>query len=360
MKLSLRLVLVILLFSLNSITFAQENKQPFTKDEILRLLKPVPGKRVEQGDLAGEIAARGIAFKIDEKTLEEFRKAGARVFVISALQQAAEDATRPKIAPGSQTEKALENVATDENLTEAQIKKLPLWEQARRQAADFMEDLPNFIVNQFVSRYVRTPEKKDWQEEDKLEIELTYRAEAGEKFKLLKINGRPTSQSYESIKGATSTGEFGSMLSALFSTESKADFKEIRKEDFHGSKTALYEFSVKKANSAHTITDKTSGKSVVTAYQGSVWIDLESARVLRIEQSATDIQRGFPINVAEGAVEYDWITVSGKKYMMPIYAEVILGSEADRFYSRNVIEMRNYRIFETDVKMILEEPPPKN
>ena len=122
-------------------------------------------------------------------------------------------------------------------------------EQARGHAAEFAEELPNFIVTQLVSRYVRTPENKDWQLEDKLEIELTYRTGKGEEFKLLRVNGKPTVQSYKDIGGSTSTGEFGSMLAALFSPDSKAEFKEIKRETFHGRPTVVYDFKIKKANS---------------------------------------------------------------------------------------------------------------
>jgi hypothetical protein len=149
------------------------------------------------------------------------------------------------------------------------------------------------------------------------------------------------------------------MLASLFHPQSQAVFKEVRKEAFNGRQTVLYEFSVKKAHSNNQITDRTTGRSVITAYQGSVWIEVDSGRVLRLEQSAEDIQRGFPVTLAESAVEYDWVTIAGTKYLMPVYAEVIMGRDADRFYSRNGIELKNYRVFDTDVKMILDKDPPK-
>jgi hypothetical protein len=346
--------MLLLLFSLVLTGFGQEQRAPFTKEEILRLLKPAPGKRVEQGELAGEIAARGIAFSVDEKTLEEFRKAGARSFVIEAMQKAV---NRPKLLP--QSAAATQPTGAAEAATTAPPAPTPLIEQARQHALQFVEELPNFVVTQFVARSIRPPGQKDWQAEDKLEIELTFQETKGEKFKLIKINDKPTSQTYENIGGATSTGEFGLMLASLFDPQSQAAFKEVRKETFNGRQTVLYEFSVKKANSNSKITDKSTGRSVTTAYQGSVWIEADSGRVLRIEQSAEDIQRGFPITLAESAVEYDWVTIAGAKYLMPVYAEVILGRDADRFYSRNVIELKNYRVFDSDVKMILEKDPPK-
>jgi hypothetical protein len=354
------------LLLLCSVTKGQDNASPVTKADILRLLKvkPVPGKRDAQGDLAGEIEARGVAFPADEKTLDELRNAGARTFLIEAIKQAARDGVRPKlqIPPASPpaTESAPAKAAEEPRApTEAELAKLPLLEQARFHAAKFVDELPNFIVTQFVTRSVQTPEKKDWQEQDKLEIELTYNAQKGERFKLIKVNDRATTMSYESLGGATSNGEFGSMLAALFAPESQAQFKETRKEIFKGRPTVLFEFAVKKGNSNNTITDKTSGRKVTTAFQGTVWIEAETARVLRIEQSAEDIQRGFPITVAESAVEYDWVKIGAEKYLLPISAEILLGSDINRTYSRNVIELKNYKMFETEMKLILDKEPPK-
>jgi len=359
--------------------FGQEARKPFTKQEILRLLKPTPGTRYEQGDLAGEIAQRGIAFPVDERTLDEFRKAGARSFVIDAIQKAAQNAAQKQTQeqPQSQNRPAAEAPTSDalphlqrqsspdnpmttteeapRDAPKIDVAKLPLLDQARYHAAEFMDDLPNFVVTQIVTRSVRTPEKKDWQQQDKLEIELSYRTKTGEQFKLVRYNDKPTQMTYDQLKGATSTGEFGSILGALFSSRSQAEIKEVRREIFHGHQTVIYDFRVKKAFSSNTITDKTSGRTVTTAYSGSVWIDTESGRALRIEQSSEDIQRGFPITLAESAVEYDWITIDGQRYLLPVYAEIILGSEPERYYSRNVIELRNYHMFDTDLKILPEK-----
>ena len=339
------------------LVFGQEQQKPFTKEEVLLRLKPVPGKRSEQGDLAGEIEKRGIAFKADEATLAELRKAGARTFVIDAIQQAEKDANRPRLLPNTPAE-ILSNASSDAKAPVVQAEP-PLLEKARQHAEKFIDELPNFIVTQFVTRSIRPPGQKDWQADDKLEIELSFQEKQGEKFKLLKINNKPTGQSYESIGGATSTGEFGLLLSSLFHPQTQAAFKEVRKEVFNGRQTVLYEFKVKKANSNNQITDKTSGRSVTSAYSGSLWIEADSGRVIRLEQSAEDIQRGFPITMAESAIEYDWVTIAGTKFLLPVYAEVILGREADRFYSRNVMELKNYRVFDSDVKLIIEKEPPK-
>ena len=165
------------------------------------------------------------------------------------------------------------------------VTKLPLLDQASYHAAEFMNDLPNFIVTQIVTRSVRTSGKKDWRRQDKLEIELSYRAKTGEQFKLVRYNDKPTQMTYDQLKGATSTGEFGSILGAVFSPESQAEFKEVRRETLQGHQTVIYNFRVKKEFSSDTITDVNRGRTVTTGYSGSVWIDTESGRVLRIKQS---------------------------------------------------------------------------
>jgi hypothetical protein len=77
--------------------------------------------------------------------------------------------------------------------------------------------------------------------------------------------------------------------------------------------------------------------------------------VLRLRQFAEDIQPGFPITTAERAVEFDWITLDGQRYLLPVYAEVILGNDLKRYYLRNVIELRNYHKFDTDLKILMEK-----
>ncbi|MBK9705749.1 MAG: hypothetical protein IPO77_01710 [Acidobacteria bacterium] len=361
-------VLIILLISVfPSMAAGQGGKAQLTKKEIILLLKQSAEHRFEQGDIAAEISERGVAFTVDEKTLDEFRQAGARSFVIEAIKRAG---SQPATQPGEKASEASNppdperpRLRTAEStpppaveLTpearEEALAKLPLLEQARYHAMEFSEDLPDFRVTQIVKRYARGPSSKDWELQDTLEIALSYNAKEGEKFQLLKLNGAPTKQSYEQLGGSTSTGDFGSVLAALFSPQTQAAFKEVRSETFNGRKTVVFDFSVKKVNSRSEITDKSSGRSVIAGYSGSVWIDTETKRTLRVELSHENIQPGFPISLAENAVEYDLVTIAGEKYLLPLRAEVLLGRDSERIYSRNVIEFKNYRKFDSDVKLV--------
>ncbi len=331
---------------------AQEQKKPVTREEILQLLGQKDQRRFAQGDIAAEVAARGIAFQVDEAILEEFRQAGARSILIEAIQRAGrkESEDRPRLR--TLEEERRQNAEFEPESRAAALDRLPFIEQARYHALKYAEDLPDFRVTQFVTRYARGPRSKDWELQDKLEIALSFHSEKGERFELLRLNDKPTKMNYEQLGGATSTGEFGSVMQALFAPQSKAEFREIKKEVFNGRQTVLYDFTVKKANSSSQLTDKGSGRSVTSGYSGSCWIDLETKRVLRIELAHENIQPGFPLTMAENAIEYDFVTIADEKYLVPIRAEMILGRDNEREYTRNVIEFKNYRKFETDVKLV--------
>ena len=86
-KIVLFLMLFLILCAAGVTAMGQEAKSPVTKEEILRLLKQPPGQRSEQGDLAGAISERGIAFKVNDQTLTELKKAGAKSFLIDATSK---------------------------------------------------------------------------------------------------------------------------------------------------------------------------------------------------------------------------------------------------------------------------------
>jgi len=360
-------ILIAVLCAMMTAGFGQDKKPPVTKEEILAFLKstssPRPGtdRRIEQGDLAGEIEQRGVAFPITEQTLEELRKAGARAFVLDAIRNTIKKEAPPE-PPRLKAEEAPVPTAALEPSEEEKEKaraeafaRLPFLEQARYFALEYADNLPDFMATQLVTRYAQKPGDKDWKKEDTLEIELSYRIKGGEKYLLTKLDGKPSRLKYENLGGSTSTGEFGTLLAAAFAPQSKAEFKEIRKETFHNRQTVVYDFKVKKAFSANQITDKSTFQTVTAAYQGTVWIDTETKRALRIEQAAEGMPANFSITLAEYSVEYDWVKIADQPYLLPVRAEMLLGSDRERSYNRNVIEFRNYRKFDTDLKLVPEK-----
>jgi hypothetical protein len=328
----------------------QDKAAPFSKQELLSLLRQTGPQRLSQGDIIGQLEQRGIAFVVEEKTIGEFKQAGSRTFLLEAIRRLGKSGGHSESYPAGVTDEAgVEQVKADD------FSRLPLLEQTRHNVLEQAKELPNFIVNQMVTRSVRTPQTSDWQLADTLEVEITYQADKGEQFNLLRVSGKPTQQSYEELGGSTSTGEFGSMLTALFLPQSKAQFKEVRRETYRERATVVYDFRVLKGNSNATIQDKSSGQKTIAGYSGSLWIDTETRGVLRIELSYEGMPANFPVSMSENAVEYDWVSIGDQRYFLPIHAELLMGRDSQHVYTRNVIEFRNYHKFEAKMKVLSDQ-----
>jgi hypothetical protein len=141
-------------------------------------------------------------------------------------------------------------------------------------------------------------------------------------------------------------------LAALFDPETQAVFKPAGKERLGNRQTLLYDFRVPQESSKLTV--KAEGApQIVAGYSGTIWVDAETKRVLRIDQAVDDLPKGYPVTHSESSVDYDMIKLRGLdvEFLLPIKAELVIGNRRERQNSRNLIYFKFYRKFETDVKI---------
>jgi hypothetical protein len=90
--------------------------------------------------------------------------------------------------------------------------------------------------------------------------------------------------------------------------------------------------------------------------------------VLRFEQIASEIPANFPITAASSLIDYDWVMINERKYLLPMKS-VIMITDAARgqvLQSRNEIRFRGYQKYGAELKVIDEidekdfpqDPPP--
>jgi len=145
----------------------------------------------------------------------------------------------------------------------------------------------------------------------------------------------------EETGGAWSTGEFGTVLVDLFSPATNAVFKFRRDSRAGGVMAKMYDFEVAREGSHWSI--HSGAQSYNPQYQGSVWIDPATARVLRIEMEAKGFPGDFPLDHVESATDYQYIRLGdAKQYLLPVHAETLSCQRGTAFCSRNVIDFRNY------------------
>jgi hypothetical protein len=235
--------------------------------------------------------------------------------------------------------------------------------------------MPDFLVKQIIRRSVAYGNTTNWIPQDNLTIAVGYRANAGEEYKLLTVNGIPAadevkeSKDYSKyVKGATSTGvEYISAVADVFKPESKTDFRVVDTDTLQGRRTVVYEYLVEKDLSRLSLTVGDTGNSTIVGSRGRIWIDRELDRVLRFEQIATEIPADFPIRAASTLIDYDWVTINERKYLLPTRSEILLTTASPRMVlqSRNDVRFRNYQKFSAELKVVDEvegddDPPTEN
>ena len=240
----------------------------------------------------------------------------------------------------------IENLSDEEKQN---LKSLPFIEQARKVALAYVSSLPNFIVRQQVQRYGR-PLVESWRLGDYLELAVSYAVDRGEDIKLKLKNGRAANTTFEEVGGLTSTGQFAGQLSAIFSLESKTQFTEKGSTNFYGQPCLVFEYRVETRNSRQQI--KIGNAQVITGYQGRLYIHQESRQILRMEQESIEIPYTFPILDATSSVDFGWVNIAGRDYLLPVNAQVSLTSREDRFTALNCISFNKYNKFATDVKLV--------
>jgi hypothetical protein len=221
--------------------------------------------------------------------------------------------------------------------------------EARSAAESFTADLPNFLVKQITTRYAAGAIPGTWRQLDVVTADLVC-VDGKEDYRNILVNGRQTSQPIEST-GSWSTGEWVVTLQDILSPATDAGFNKRRMERVGGRPAFVFDFAVSEENS-HWILVSQIGRQYHVAFKGSIWIDKDTLRVLRIEQKTTTLPRGCPYERALSTVEYGFVNIQGKAYLLPVSSENEACMSGGGSCVRNVIGFQNYRKFtaESDIK----------
>jgi hypothetical protein len=318
--------------------------EPLTLPALNSLLRREVGRSMTEADLAVRVERFGIAFDPTPEAVSRLRANGAHQNLINAIKRAAN-----KLAPpGAVVATAPGGAQTSD----------PFIEETRRVVRDYLDELPDFICQEDIQRYFDYDGSGAWEKADTLVYELTYNRKK-ESYRPINSVGRPVTRALEDVKGAYSTGDFASGLASLFDSETKTIFKPAGKETLGKRQTILYDFRVPKESSKLVLKAEGSAPMVV-GYSGTVWIDAETKKVLRIDQALDDLPASNPVTHSESSVDYDFIKLRGLDidFLLPTRAEFIIANRRQKHYFRNIIHFKFYRKFETDVKIIDDVPTP--
>jgi len=227
-------------------------------------------------------------------------------------------------------------------------------DQAREAAFSFSETLPNYVVKQITNRYATGGARggrTSWQQLDIVTTDVIYE-DGKERYQNLLVNGRPTSNIEQS--GSWSEGEFASMLQAVLSPATNADFRNQRSVTILNRTAWRYDYSVEQPRSTWTL--KVDGRSINPAYTGSIWIDKATYRVLRIELASKNLPRDFPIDDAESSIDYDFVMIGDQKVLLPSQSDNLSCTRGTPDCSKNHVEFHNYKKYGAETNITFEGP----
>lgn len=233
----------------------------------------------------------------------------------------------------------------------------PIIAKAREAAAQYSGSLPNFFCQQVTTRYQSDHPKSGWDALDVVTADVAYE-DGHETYKNIKVGNKAVNKNMEDIGGTRSTGEFASVLDDLLSPATAATFRRTGTDTIHGRSTIVFKFEVPRERSHWRI--EAPAQLYYPAYSGSIWIDKQTYRVLRIEQQARSMPLLFPFDTVETATDYDFVRLSTpQEFLLPVDAEVLSCVRGSTMCTRNRIEFRNYRKFGAESDITFENKEPK-
>lgn len=337
-----------------------QEAKPLTNQEFVKLLYQLPRSPEMRDEIIEQIRRRGIGFPLTD---------GMRSLVATKsgndalLRRTLEEAERRRVNP---TASALPSETEGHELLE----------RTRNVTLAAANAMPDFLVKQIIRRSVAYGHTANWIPQDNLTIAVGYRANVGEEYKVLTVNGMPVADDSEASKdysknkyvpkGASSSGvEYISALADIFKPESKTEFRTVDTDVIQNRRTIVYEYSVKREFSRYQLGVLDLDARTIVGTRGRLWIDRELDRVLRFEQIATEIPPDFPVTAASSLIDYDWVMINERKYLLPTRSEVYITTVNPKFVvqSRNDIRFRNYQKFGAELKVVDEvgeddDPPP--
>jgi hypothetical protein len=228
-----------------------------------------------------------------------------------------------------------------------------LIDDVRDYALNYVANLPNFICTQLTRRYYDPSGLEFWSQQDTIVAQLTF-FDQKEDYKVKLINNRPVDTTFDKLDGSTSQGEFGSMMKEIFEPESEAEFQWLRWATLGGRRAHVISYFVRQDRSKWSIRYQRSD-SIVPAYKGLIYVDRDSRAVLRITLEADSIPPDFPIQQVGLVLDYDFVDISGQRYMLPLKFSTRM-REA-KFLSKNEVEFRTYRKYGTESSITFEDEP---
>lgn len=335
------------LVAMSLLAYAQRQ---MTVPDLVTFIKSSVQLKNDDRAVADTVRRIKLTHRLDAATVEDLQGMGAGPRTIAALRElitaSASLPVSPKVEPPPPQ-------AVIPPPSPAELKAI-LAEITQR-ALDYTKSLPNFICAQVTTRSYDPSGTEAWRVSDKIQEQLSY-VDGKEDYKVTLVNNLPVNNmKHEQLGGITSSGEFGSMLHAIFAPETQTQFDWERWATLRGKRMYVFSFRVSQANSDYSIRHQPSGRTIVAGYHGLIYADAESKQIMRIRMDCEGLE-AFPINQVSVTMDYAPTKISDLDFVLPMAAEV--RSREGKMLGKNVMQFSLYRKFTSEATITFETPDP--
>lgn len=303
-------------------------------------------------EVAGALRTMKLSEKLDDRLIEEFQGLGAGPKTLEALRSLRDASNSLKEAAPPPPRTVYVPKPPPDALEQGR-----LIDEAREYALNYSKNLPNYIALQVTRRSADIRGRgDDFHVYDTVTARVSYDG-VKEDYKIIRLNDKSVEMSMEKLRGAKSSGDFGTFMKEIFQPESHAHFEWEKWGKIRDKIQYVFSYAVEKQYSQWGVVYE-DRLSVMPAYHGLIFLDKDTHLITRLTMEA-EMPADFPVSVAKETLDYAYVTINDSEHLLPLKA--VVDMKTGQTLTKNELEFRNYRKFGTESSIInydIETPPP--
>ena len=349
-----RVLACFLLFAPLTIAQSQSLTVQQLVDFVRSQQKLIKQKKSSDQETAKALTGYRLSEKLDIAVIEDLQSEGAGPLTVRALQKLQEQSKSLKAA-------VVQQVLPDDPIPiPTSVEQGQILDDVRDYVRNYDNEMTDFICTE-VERRMRAPKmisrssgEPSYQQVDDILSRITYYKHVETKTPMMQ-NNRPVHGDYKNLGGATSQGDFESMLQSVFDPSSAARFEWEKWTMLRTRLTMVFSFHVARDHSHWKLEVPNSVWTMFTAYSGRIYVDRDEPHaVTRVFMQAEEIPPDFPIQKASTTLDYQRTDISGQSFLLPYNED--LEMENAGILTKNSNSFQNYRKYEVGSEINYDIP----
>src|SRR5579863_7658294 len=341
------------LFLLLALSVAATAQMSMTVDQLVSFIKSSVQLKQDDRKVADYVKKIKLSNKLDARTVETLQGMGAGPQTVIALRLLITESSGLSAPPPPAPKLVVVGPPPPDSIEQKKILA-----EITESALNYTKSLPNFICMQVTRRYADVSGLENYRLMDTIAEKLSY-FEQKEDYKVVSRNNIPvtTNVQHEQMDGATSSGEFGSMLFDIFTPESETTFDWERWATLRGRRMYVFSFRVEQSRSKYSIRYGRGAdeRTIIAGYHGLIYADRDTHMVMRIKMECDHLPVDFPIQSVDLDLNYDFTKISGQPFLLPLKSE--LHSREGKMLVKNEVEFRLYNKFGAEATIQFGDTP---